>query len=76
MNTQNVTLKLPLETLQREKVLAAERRVSLSALLTRKLEDAIGEDASYQAAQRSALKWLEAGWHLGGQTPARERTHD
>ena len=76
MKTQNVTLKLPLETLQRAKVLAAERRVSLSALLTRKLEDAIGEDASYQAAQRSALKWLEAGWHLGGQASARERTHD
>jgi hypothetical protein len=76
MKTQNVTLKLPLDTLQRAKVLAAERRVSLSALLTRKLEDAIGEDASYQAAQRSALKWLEAGWHLGGRPAPRERAHD
>jgi hypothetical protein len=76
MKMQNVTLKLPLDTLQRAKVLAAERRVSLRALLTRKLEDAIGEDASYQAAQRSALKWLEAGWHLGGRPSPRERAHD
>jgi hypothetical protein len=73
VDTQNVTLKIPLDTLKKAKVLAAERRMSLSALLTAKLEEAIGEEASYAFAHKRALKCLDAGWHLGGEPFRRDR---
>ena len=65
MKSQNITLKLPSETLKRVKVEAASRGSSVSALLTRKLEDLLGEEAEYAAARKRALKWLDAGWALG-----------
>ena len=70
MKSQNVTLKLPAEMVRRIKVIAAERGASISGLLTAKLEELVGEDAEYQAAQRRALEWLTQGWHLGGRPPA------
>ena len=73
MNTQNVTLKLPSEAIRRAKVAAAHRGTSLSALLTEKLEEAVGEDAAYDAARKRAYKWLDAGWHLGGVGAVRDR---
>lgn len=63
--TQNLTLKLPAETIRKAKVVAAERGTSISALVTRKIEELVGEDAEYQAAKRRALDWLKEGWHLG-----------
>jgi diphthamide biosynthesis methyltransferase len=64
--TQNLTLKLPIETIRKAKVVAAERGTSISALVARKIEELVGEDAEYQAARRRALEWLGQGWHLGG----------
>ncbi len=64
--TQNLTLKLPLDTVRKAKVVAAERGTSISALVTEKIEELVGEDAEYQAAKRRALEWLKQGWHLGG----------
>jgi hypothetical protein len=69
VKSQNVTLKLPVDTVKRIKVVAAERGTSISALLSRTLEDLVGEDAEYQAARRRALEWLSHGWHLGGGRP-------
>jgi hypothetical protein len=66
MSTQNITLKLPIETVRRAKVVAAERGTSISALVGEKIDELIGEDAEYQAARRRALEWLKQGWHLGG----------
>ena len=48
------------------KVVAAERGTSISALVTEKIEELVGEDAEYEAAKRRALEWLKQGWHLGG----------
>ena len=64
--TQNLTLKLPVETIRKAKVVAAERGTSISALVAEKIEELVGEDAEYQAAKRRALEWLKQGWHLGG----------
>ena len=64
VNSQNITLKLPAETVRRIKVVAAERGASISGLLATKLEELVGEDAAYQAARRRALEWLAQGWHL------------
>ena len=65
MKTQNITLKLPAETIRQAKVIAAERGASISALVAARIEDLVGEDAKYQAARRRALAWLAQGWHLG-----------
>lgn len=66
MATQNLTLKLPAETVRKAKVVAAERGTSISALVTEKIEELVGEDAEYRAARRRAFEWLGQGWHLGG----------
>ena len=66
MAFQNVTLKMPAETIRRAKVVAAERGTSISALLTQKVEELVGADAAYRTAKRRALEWLGQGWHLGG----------
>ena len=65
VKTQNITLKLPAETIRQAKVIAAQRSVSISALVVSKIEDLVGEDARYQGARRRALHWLAQGWHLG-----------
>ena len=72
MKTQNVTLKLPAESIRKAKVVAVHRGTSLSALLAEKLVEAVGQDAAYEAARKRAFKWLEAGWHLGGTRVSRE----
>jgi hypothetical protein len=66
MKPQNVTLKIPSDTIKKIKVIAAQRGTSISALLTLALENLVGENAEYQAARRRALEWLAHGWHLGG----------
>jgi hypothetical protein len=70
VKVQNITLKLPAETVRKIKVVAAERGASISGLLVAKLEELVGEDAEYQAARRRALEWLAQGWHLGGRAPS------
>lgn len=63
--TQNLTLKLPVETVRKAKVVAAERGTSISALVAEKIDELVGEDAEYEAAKRRAFEWLKQGWHLG-----------
>jgi hypothetical protein len=65
VKTQNLTLKLHADTIKQAKVIAAERGTSISALVTGKIQELVGEDAEYQAARRRALEWLIHGWHLG-----------
>ena len=65
VGTQNLTLKLPVETVRKAKVVAAERGTSISALVAEKIDELVGEDAEYQAAKRRAFEWLKQGWHLG-----------
>jgi diphthamide biosynthesis methyltransferase len=68
--TQNLTLKLPADTIRKAKIVAAERGTSISALVTQKIEEVVGEDAAYQTARRRAFEWLSHGWHLGGPSTA------
>jgi hypothetical protein len=65
VKTQNITLKLPAETIRKAKIVAAGRSASISALVAAKLEELVGEDAKYRAARRRAFEWLSQGWHLG-----------
>jgi hypothetical protein len=66
LGTQNLTLKLPADTIRKAKVVAAGRGTSISALVTEKIEEIVGEDAAYRTARRRAYEWLAHGWHLGG----------
>ena len=70
VKSQNLTLKLPADTVRKVKVIAAERGASISGLLAEKLQELVGEDAEYRAARRRALEWLAQGWHLGGRPPS------
>ena len=51
MATQNLTLKLPAETIRKAKVVAAQRGTSISALVIEKIEELVGEDAEYHATE-------------------------
>jgi hypothetical protein len=66
VKSQNITLKLPAETIRQAKIVAAGRSASISALVAAKIEELVGEDAKYRAARRRALEWLSQGWRLGG----------
>ncbi len=77
MGRQNVTISLDRETVRKAKILAARRSTSISGLLAEQIEFLTGAEAAYERAERSALAFLEAGFHLGGVTPAtRDELHE
>ena len=67
VKAQNLTIKIAAGTIRKAKIVAAQRGTSISALVARKIEEVVGEDAAYQAARRRAALWLAQGWHLGGE---------
>ena len=72
MKSQNVTLKMSADLVRKAKIVAAERGTSISALLTARIEDLVGEEAEYEAARRQAFRRLDQGWHLGRRPAARD----
>jgi hypothetical protein len=63
---QNVTLALPKRLLRRVKVAAAERDTSVSAILTRLLEDFVrSNEDDYERAKRHAVAAMKKGYDLG-----------
>ncbi len=74
---QSLTVRLNRETIRKAKALAAERGISVSRLLSRSIEQVIGEEEAYEAARRYALAILERGFHLGGTIRAtRDELHE
>jgi len=65
METQNVTLSLPKEILRKAKVLAVQKRVSLSRLLTNALEEIVADEDWYEVAKKRSLAMLKKGFALG-----------
>ena len=65
METRNITLSLPEETLREVKVLAARRGTSISALLSQTLADLIASESGYAAARERSLAALGRGRDLG-----------
>ncbi len=79
METQNITLALRKETLQKVKAIAAKKRTSVSGLLANVLEDLVAQDEGYKVARRRHLRTLEAGHDLGTRgrkTWTREELHE
>jgi len=65
MTTQNVTLALPKEILRKAKLVAIQRKTSLSGLLTRALEDVVTREENYQKARKRHSAILRKGLNLG-----------
>lgn len=77
MSTQNLTVSLDQETIRKAKVIAAQRGVSVSRLVTDVIQRLAGDESAYQAAMREALATLEHGYELGGTVRAsRDELHD
>lgn len=75
MHTQNITLSISKEILAKVKLVAVQRRTSVSGLLTQALERLVEQADTYAAARRRHSEWLARGADLGthGQPPAATR---
>jgi hypothetical protein len=65
MEKQNVTLAIPKEILHKAKLIAVERRTSLSGLMTQLLSEVVAREDRYANAHKRHLAWLEHGADLG-----------
>ena len=65
METQNITLSIPKETLLKVKLLAVKRQTSVSGLLTQTLEKLVQQEDAYSHARQRHLGWLEQSTDLG-----------
>jgi hypothetical protein len=63
--TQNITLRLSKQTLQKARVLAAERATSISGLLTSQIEKLVEANDEYEIAMKRAFSRMERGFHMG-----------
>ncbi len=73
---QNVTVQISKELIRKVRIVAAQRGTSISGLLATELERIVGEDEAYEVARRSALVFLEKGFHLGGKRVNRDELHE
>ncbi len=74
---RNITLSLDEETLREARILAAARRLSVSAFLRAELSGLVERQRGYDKAREAALRRLRRGHALGGGKPAsREELHD
>jgi hypothetical protein len=74
---QNITLSIDRELIQFARVLAAQRRTSVSRMLSEELQKLIEDSKNYERAKRQALNYLNMGFHLGGKiTVSREELHE
>jgi hypothetical protein len=68
----NITLKIDDKLLREVRIMAAKEDTSITALLTRQLENLIRQGKGHDRSRRRALARLEKGWDLGW-TPAASR---
>ena len=73
----NITLKMDADLLREAKVMAAQDDTSISALLSRELENMVRRRKGYVKARKRALARLREGWNLGWTPPrSREELHE
>jgi HSP90 family molecular chaperone len=74
---QNITLRLSRQTLQKARVLAAQRSTSISGLLTSQIEQLANSEDEYEKAMRRAMARMDKGFDLGGtHTMDRDALHE
>jgi hypothetical protein len=73
----NITLKLDASLVQAIKVIAAKRGISVSALLTDKLEEEVQRNGEYEQAMKRALALMKESSAYGWQKPkSRDELHE
>ena len=74
---RNITVQLDEATVQKARVAAAKRGISISRLLTEQIEVLARQDDDHDRAMQDALAGLERGYDLvGGPYPARDTVYD
>ena len=77
VSKRNITLALDEDLLQDARVIAAEKGLSVSALLRVQLKQLVDKERGYAAAKAAAVARLRRGSSLGSEKlPAREDLHD
>lgn len=79
LEKQNVTVALPKALVRKVKIAAAKTDTSISAILTRMLEDFVRGDDDYEKAKREAMAAMRKGYDLdthGKRTWTRDELHD
>jgi hypothetical protein len=78
MASRNITLSMPEELVRRAKVVAAQRDMSVSALVTRLLEQLVGDvrDDEQVWAEERRLMDIGIGMQVGELTWSREQLHE
>lgn len=75
--TRNLTVRLDEATIHKARILANRRSTSISQLLTKEIERAVDQDASYQRNLHTALHQLDTSFHLGKSSlPTRQSLHE
>jgi Family of unknown function (DUF6364) len=73
---RNLTIQLDEATVQKARIVAAKRSISISRLVSEEIIRAAEQDTSWQTAKAAALKQLSHPFHLGGGSlPSREALH-
>lgn len=62
---QNITLRLSKRTIQKARVLAAQRSTSISGLLTTQIEQLAEPEDAYERAMDRAFARMEKGFPMG-----------
>jgi hypothetical protein len=78
METQNVTLSIRKDILHRAKIIAAERRTSLSGLMREYLEKLVDEEKGYEQAKEFCIREMNKGYEIGAKPGSytREELHE
>ena len=62
---RNITLRLSRQTIQKARILAAQRSTTISGLLTSQIEQLAGTEDDYERAMNRAMARMEKGFHMG-----------
>jgi len=74
---RNLTVQLEESVIQKARVVAARRSISISRLVREEIEKAAKSDAAWSTAKKSALAQLNRPFNLGGgPLPSRDSLHE
>lgn len=76
MGKTNLTLQLDEEVIRRAKVVAAKRGTSVSALVARKLDDLVEQDARHEDAWQRADALMRGSTDRGGRSWQRDELYE
>jgi len=73
---RNLTVQLDEKVIQKARIVATKRSMSISRLVSEEISRAADKDTAWENAKKVALKQLDNPFHLGGgKLPSREALH-